>query len=59
MWIAVGTSGSDLSLDDGRSWKPFDQPKPPGQSGYNALGFSGSTGWAVGSSGAIACFRAR
>lgn len=53
MWVAVGTSGSDVSLDDGSSWKTFDS------TGYNAISFAGSTGWAVGNKGAIARFRAR
>lgn len=53
MWITVGISGSDLSLDGGQTWKPFD-PAP-----YNAMSFAGSTGWAVGPNGAIASFRAR
>jgi photosystem II stability/assembly factor-like uncharacterized protein len=48
MWIATGTSGSDVSLDGGRSWKAFD----PGA--YNAMSFVGSSGWAVGPGGAIA-----
>jgi len=50
VWIATGTSGSDVSSDDGKSWKPFDQ------AGYNAMSFAGATGWAVGPKGAIARF---
>jgi photosystem II stability/assembly factor-like uncharacterized protein len=50
MWIAVGTSGSDASLDGGRTWKPLDQ------AAYNAMSFSGAAGWAVGPGGAIARF---
>lgn len=52
MWIAVGTSGSDLSVDDGKSWKAFDTGN------YNAAAFaSGDAGWAVGPKGAIARFK--
>ena len=53
MWIAVGTSGSDVSSDDGRTWKPFDS------AAYNAMSFAGSIGWAVGPNGAIARLRVR
>jgi len=48
MWIATGTSGSDVSLDGGRTWKPFDK------AAYNAMSFFGAVGWAVGPGGAIA-----
>jgi photosystem II stability/assembly factor-like uncharacterized protein len=48
MWIVTGTSGSDISMDDGKTWKQFDGGS------YNALAFSGSAGWAVGPKGAIA-----
>jgi len=52
-WIVTGTSGSDVSTDDGQSWKTFD----PGA--YNALSFlSSAAGWAVGPRGRIARFRA-
>jgi photosystem II stability/assembly factor-like uncharacterized protein len=48
-WIATGTSGSDVSTDDGTSWKQFDS------TGYNAVAFvSKSAGWAVGPRGRIA-----
>ena len=51
-WIVTGTSGSDVSTDDGQSWKTFD----PGA--YNALSFlSSAAGWAVGPRGRIARFR--
>ncbi|HXK06471.1 MAG TPA: glycosyl hydrolase [Verrucomicrobiae bacterium] len=51
-WIATGTSGSDISRDDGRSWTSFD-PAP-----YNAVSFiSSRSGWAVGPRGRIARFR--
>jgi photosystem II stability/assembly factor-like uncharacterized protein len=49
MWIATGTSGSDVSLEaGGRAWRPF------GQTGYNAMSFIGAVGWAVGPGGSIA-----
>ena len=48
-WIAVGPSGADVSMDDGRSWTPI-----PG-GGYHAFAFApgGRTGWGVGEKGAI------
>jgi photosystem II stability/assembly factor-like uncharacterized protein len=50
-WIATGTSGSDISIDGGRTWKQFDR------SNFNALSFvSGDAGWAVGPQGNIARF---
>jgi photosystem II stability/assembly factor-like uncharacterized protein len=50
-WVAVGTSGSDASLDDGATWKPLDREN------YNSVGFSaGGAGWAVGPKGRIAAF---
>jgi photosystem II stability/assembly factor-like uncharacterized protein len=49
IWIATGTSGSDVSTDDGASWKKFDS------TGYNAVAFvSNAAGWAVGPRGRIA-----
>jgi photosystem II stability/assembly factor-like uncharacterized protein len=52
MWIATGTSGSDVSYDDGKSWKRFDS------GAYNAVSFiSSQAGWAVGPRGRIARFR--
>lgn len=50
IWIATGTSGSDWSRDDGRTWTHFDD------GAYNALSFTrnGMTGWAVGPKGRIA-----
>jgi photosystem II stability/assembly factor-like uncharacterized protein len=48
IWIATGTSGSDISMDDGKTWKQFDTGN------YNALAVSGSAGWAAGPKGAIA-----
>jgi photosystem II stability/assembly factor-like uncharacterized protein len=51
MWIATGTSGSDVSTDKGKTWKQFDKGN------YNALSFILSyAGWAVGPKGAIARF---
>jgi photosystem II stability/assembly factor-like uncharacterized protein len=47
-WVAVGTSGSDYSLD-GKTWKPLDKEN------YNSAGFtSDGEGWAVGPKGRIA-----
>jgi photosystem II stability/assembly factor-like uncharacterized protein len=52
MWIAVGTSGSDVSLDDANSWKSI------GTAAYNAMSFeSQGSGWAVGPQGAISRFK--
>src|SRR4029079_4118397 len=52
MWIAVGTSGSDVSRDDGKTWRSFDT------AAYNAMSFTADgTGWAVGPNGPIALFR--
>ena len=51
IWIATGTSGSDFSADDGKTWKPFD-------GGFNALSvFSSDAVWAVGPEGAVARLR--
>jgi photosystem II stability/assembly factor-like uncharacterized protein len=44
IWIAVGTNGSDLSRDDGQTWKRFDSGN------WNAL----SLPWVVGPKGQIA-----
>src|SRR5665213_313218 len=43
LWVAAGTSGSDTSLDDGETWKPFDD------SSFNAIGGL----WAAGANGRI------
>lgn len=52
LWIAVGTSGSDISRDGGRTWTEFDGRV------FNAISFvSSDAGWAVGPKGAIARFR--
>ena len=51
-WVVTGTSGSDISTDDGKSWTPFDSGS------YNALSFiSAKAGWAAGGRGRIAAFR--
>jgi photosystem II stability/assembly factor-like uncharacterized protein len=50
-WVAVGTSGSHVSLDNGSTWKLIDREN------YNSVGFtSGGEGWAVGPKGRIAKF---
>ena len=49
VWLATGTSGSDVSSDGGRSWKPFDEGS------YNALSVApGGVVWAAGVRGRIA-----
>jgi photosystem II stability/assembly factor-like uncharacterized protein len=51
-WVAVGTSGSDVSAD-GVTWKPLDREK------YNAVAFTATgDGWAVGPKGRVARFAA-
>jgi photosystem II stability/assembly factor-like uncharacterized protein len=50
VWIAVGTSGSDIS-SDGKSWKLFDSGS------YNAIAATGDAVWAVGPRGRIARLR--
>ena len=48
IWIAVGTSGADISTDGGQSWRQFDTGN------YNAVSFASSkAGWAVGPRGRI------
>jgi photosystem II stability/assembly factor-like uncharacterized protein len=48
-WVAVGTSGSNFSLDDGATWKQLDDKN------YNSVGFASTgEGWAVGPKGRIA-----
>src|SRR5439155_9656873 len=50
-WVAVGTSGSDVSQDDGDTWKPLDRED------YNSVGFTSTgEGWTVGPKGRIAVF---
>jgi photosystem II stability/assembly factor-like uncharacterized protein len=52
LWVVTGTSGSDVSTDDGQTWKTFD----PGS--FNALAFvSSKAGWAAGARGRVAAFR--
>jgi len=52
MWVAVGTTGSDISYDNGKSWKPFDT------GAFNAVSLvSSKSGWAVGPNGRLAEFR--
>ena len=52
LWVVTGPSGSDISLDNGVTWKQFDS------TGYNAIGFiSSAAGWAVGPRGRIAAFQ--
>jgi hypothetical protein len=47
--VTVGSSGTDYSLDGGRTWTPL------GQDGYYALSFAPTgEGWAVGSDGRAA-----
>ena len=51
LWIAVGTSGADISVDDGRNWKAIDGGN------YNSVSFApGTVGWAVGPGGRVAKF---
>ncbi|HZD49644.1 MAG TPA: hypothetical protein VE178_12960 [Silvibacterium sp.] len=47
-WIAVGTNGSDVGHDDGKTWSPLDSA--PGGGNWNAL----SLPWVVGQEGRIA-----
>jgi photosystem II stability/assembly factor-like uncharacterized protein len=50
-WIASGTSGSDISTDNGATWTQFDAAS------YNAILFvSPTVGWAVGGRGRIAAY---
>ena len=50
-WVAVGTSGSHASVDDGDTWKELDRDN------YNSVGFtSNGEGWAVGPKGRIVKF---
>lgn len=49
-WIASGTSGSDISNDDGESWRRFDEGE------FNAASFAAGEGWAVGPQGRVAQF---
>jgi photosystem II stability/assembly factor-like uncharacterized protein len=50
-WVAVGTSGSHVSHDNGTTWKVLDREN------YNSVGFTSTgEGWAVGPKGRIAKF---
>jgi photosystem II stability/assembly factor-like uncharacterized protein len=50
--VAVGTGGSDYSLDGGKTWQALDTED------YNAVSFAGPpAGWAVGPKGRIAHFK--
>lgn len=50
-WVVVGTTGSDLSVDEGATWKLLDREN------YNSVGFTrDGAGWAVGPKGRIAKF---
>lgn len=52
-WLAVGPSGADLSVDDGRTWRAVEGP------GFHAFAFSpnGRVGWGTGDKGNIARFQ--
>jgi photosystem II stability/assembly factor-like uncharacterized protein len=50
MLVAVGTSGSDYSIDGGNSWAGLDREN------YNAVSFAAGAGWAAGPRGRIAKF---
>jgi photosystem II stability/assembly factor-like uncharacterized protein len=50
-WVAVGTSGSHSSQDNGKTWKLHDREN------YNSVGFTSTgEGWAAGPKGRIAKF---
>jgi photosystem II stability/assembly factor-like uncharacterized protein len=51
--VAVGPSGSDLSTDDGRTWRPI---TPAEGGGFHTFSFApgGKAGWAAGEKGRIA-----
>lgn len=50
-WVAVGTSGSHSSQDNGTTWKMLDGEN------YNSVGFTSTgEGWAAGPKGRIARF---
>lgn len=53
-WVAVGTSGSNYSADDGVTWISLDREN------YNSVAFTpAGDGWAVGPKGRIAKFMRR
>lgn len=49
-FVAVGTSGSDVSRDGGKTWSPL------GATGFNSVSFAGGAGWAAGPDGRVARF---
>ncbi len=50
-WVAVGTSGSHFSQDDGATWKLLDREN------YNSVAFTpNGEGWAAGPKGRVAIF---
>jgi photosystem II stability/assembly factor-like uncharacterized protein len=50
-WVAVGTTGSHVSMDDGKTWKELDREN------YNSVAFAaGGDGWAAGPKGRVARF---
>jgi photosystem II stability/assembly factor-like uncharacterized protein len=50
-WVVVGTSGSNVSQDNGATWKQLDREN------YNGVAFTATgAGWAVGPKGRIAKF---
>ena len=52
--VAVGPTGSDVSVDGGESWRAM------GTTGFNSVGFAGpAAGWAVGEDGLVARFEGR
>lgn len=48
--VAVGPTGADVSMDGGKTWKPF------GKQGFHAVGSARGSGWAVGEKGLIGRF---
>ena len=49
-WVAVGTSGSDVTFDGGATWQQLDQQN------YNSVSFAQGVGWAVGPEGRVTKF---
>ena len=48
LWVAVGTNGTDISIDDGQSWRRVSS------TGFHAVQFAGAIGFACGADGRIA-----
>lgn len=48
--VAVGPSGTDYSVDGGKSWRGL------GVEGFHSASFKGTSGWAVGEQGRVAKF---